>query len=162
MTDDLPIYLMLTSPTGSPSSEVGSQYWWKLTGRDIASMLHAAQYPEEAQREFLSYYKDTLCPLLGGIPSLDDETQVKSWTWDGSAHEYSFELKASTKDFDMRFVAVFSQLRPVNWVALLESAGTGAAIASFASRASGFDDTWYRALKSYLYWFTFPSLHRRL
>ncbi|RYO78264.1 hypothetical protein DL766_007610 [Monosporascus sp. MC13-8B] len=120
MADGSAVFLMLSSAAGRPGSiEAGSQYWWKTTGRDLANMLRAAQYPKETQR----------------IP-------VKSWTWDGSTHEYSFELKESIKTLGVRFVADFSPLRPVNWADPLDSTGTEAAIASFASCVSGFDDTY--------------------
>ncbi|KAI1308335.1 aromatic prenyltransferase [Xylaria venustula] len=116
--------------------EVGSQYWWETTGRDLANMLHAAEYPEHIQQAFLSYYNDFICPHLGDA--------------DGSTHEYSFEIRGSTKTLYVRFVADFSQLRPVDWDNPLNCARTETVIASLASRAPGFDDTWYRALKKSL------------
>ncbi|KAI1142738.1 aromatic prenyltransferase [Hypoxylon sp. FL0543] len=151
MAVDSSLYVSLSSATGSlPSNGTGSQYWWATTGRDLANMLRVAKYPERTQRAFLSYYKDFLCPLLGDAVNQGDERQMKSWTWDGSTHEYSFELKGSTKTLDVRFVADFGQLRPVDWRNPLSSANTEAAIASLASRAPDFDETWYRALKEHL------------
>ncbi|KUJ21270.1 aromatic prenyltransferase [Mollisia scopiformis] len=148
MTDDPTGSQRLSSAAIRPSShKSSSSYWWSTTGRDLANMLQAAQYPEETQRQFLSYYKNTLCPMLGDDPSPSNALHEKSWTWDGSTHEYSFEFKGSTKDPEVRFVADFSQLRPVDWTDLLNNEGTESAIASFACRASGFDDTWYQALK---------------
>ncbi|KAI1172936.1 aromatic prenyltransferase [Nemania sp. FL0916] len=133
-----------------PVSSTSSQYWWKTTGRDLANMLHTANYPENTQHTFLEYYKNVLCPLLGNPINESDAMHAKSWTWDGSTHEYSFEIKGSTKALDVRFVADFSQLRPVNWNNPLSPACTEAVISSFASRAPGFNDTWYRALKAFL------------
>ncbi|KAI1824031.1 aromatic prenyltransferase [Xylaria intraflava] len=129
-----------------PHCDTGSQYWWDTTGRDLAYMLHNANYPKDTQHKFLTYYKDILCPLLGGPSRRDDVTQAKSWTWDGSTHEYSFEMKGSSKLLDVRFVADFGELRPVNWENPLSSANTETVISSFASRAPGFDDTWYKSL----------------
>ncbi|CAJ2502749.1 Uu.00g101430.m01.CDS01 [Anthostomella pinea] len=150
MTDGSPVFLELGTPAdGAASMSDGSQYWWKTTGRDLANMLHAAQYPETTQRVFMSYYRDNLCPLMGGDPNAGDEANLKSWVWDGSTHE-CFELKGSMKDPEVRFVVDFSQLRPVEWANPLSPAVTDAAIASFAARAPVFDDTWYQALKEYM------------
>ncbi len=107
MAGSPPSVLPSSSTAGSDTAEAGSLYWWKTTGCDLARMLHAANYPEEVQRTFLSYYKDDFIPLLGNAPGPEDE---RSWTWDGSTHEYSFELKGSTKALDVRFVADFSHL----------------------------------------------------
>lgn len=151
MAGDSPVFISLDSASdGGCSLKPGCEYWWKTTGRDLANMMHVAQYPEETQHSFLSYYRKNLCPLLGASPSPGDEAQAKSWTWDGSTHEYSFEFKGSTSAVEVRFVADFSLLRPMNPTAPLDYSGTEAAIASFSSRTSGFDETWYRALKGYL------------
>jgi len=53
----------------------GPSYWWSTSGRDLANMLHEANYPEEAQRSFLSFYQTVICPQLGRQP---DANSTKS------------------------------------------------------------------------------------
>ncbi|KAI0380363.1 aromatic prenyltransferase [Hypomontagnella monticulosa] len=145
------IFLSLTSAGRSLDfNEAGSQYWWETTGRDLANMLRVAKYPDRTQRSFLLYYKDFLCPLLGSAVEPNNETHMKSWTWDGSTHEYSFELKASSKAPDVRFVADFGQLRPVDWEKPLDSTNTEKVVSSLATCVPEFDDTWYQALKTFM------------
>ena len=128
-------------------------YWWSTSGRDLSSMLHEANYPEEVQRHFLSFYRDTICSQLGPRP---DSTSTKSGVgWDGSPFEYSFELKGSTKSQTVRFVVDLSQLRPADKTNPLSMATTQKVVDSLAERTPGFDDTWYRALAR---WFVHSHL----
>lgn len=148
-----PVYQSLdTDSAGSrivdPENEVAAwSYWWSTSGRDLSNMLHEANYPENAQRQFLTYFKDTLCPLLGSRP---DSNSTKSGVgWDGNPFEYSFEVKASTKTPTVRFVVDVSQLRPADKFNPLSITNAQNALDSLAARTSGFDDSWYRALSKY-------------
>lgn len=128
-------------------------YWWNTSGRDLSNMLHEANYPEEVQRHFLSYYRDTICPLLG---ARHGSTSTKSGVgWDGNPLEYSFELKGSTKSQSVRFVVDLTELRPANKANPLSMATTQKVVNALAERTPGFDDTWYRVLKE---WFVYSHL----
>ena len=128
-------------------------YWWNTSGRDLSNMLHEADYPEEVQAHFLSYYRDNICPLLGARP---DSTSTKSGVgWDGNPLEYSFELKGSTKKPSVRFVVDLSELRPADENNPLSMATTQKVVDALAERTPGFDDTWYRVLKE---WFVYSHL----
>lgn len=130
-------------------------YWWSTSGRDLSNMLHEANYPEEVQRHFLSYFRDTICPQLGPRP---DGTSTKSGVgWDGNPFEYSFELKSSTKSQAVRFVVDLSQLRPVNKASPLSIENTQKVVDSLAERTPGFDDTWYRALTRWFFHSHLPA-----
>ena len=130
-----------------------AQYWWKTTGRDLANMLHEAEYPEEAQRQFLSFYRDNVCPHLGSHP---DNTSAKSAIGkDGDPFEYSFEFKGSTKNPGVRFGVDLSSLRPVDTASPLGIATSQKVIDALGQRTPGFDDTWYRALCG---WFVYSHL----
>lgn len=119
-------------------------YWWNTSGRDLANMLHEAGYSEEIQRQFLAYYRDTICPRLGHRPR---EGSTKSGVGrDGNPFEYSFELKGSTKKQAVRFVVDVNQLRPVDKTSPLSIVHSQQVVDSLAGRTAGFDDTWYRAL----------------
>ncbi|RYP47235.1 hypothetical protein DL768_006678 [Monosporascus sp. mg162] len=107
MADGSPVFLMLSSA----ATEAGSQYWRKTTGRDLANMLHAAQYLEETQRAFLSYYKIPSVHSWTVPQSPTEKKLVKSWTWAGSTSEYSFEPKESAKALDVRSVVDFNPLQ---------------------------------------------------
>ncbi|KAL9594759.1 MAG: hypothetical protein Q9219_006845 [cf. Caloplaca sp. 3 TL-2023] len=129
-----------------------SSYWWNTSGRDLANMLHEAGYSEEAQRQFLSFYRDTICPRLGHRPEKDS---VKSGVGrDGNPFEYSFELKESTKKQAVRFVVDVTQLRPTNQIDPLDTTHTQQVVDTLARSTPGFDDTWYRSL---LQWFLPPG-----
>ncbi|KAK7737389.1 hypothetical protein SLS53_006694 [Cytospora paraplurivora] len=129
-------------------SNADVRYWWSTTGRDIANMMAVAAYPEETQHSFLSYYHDAICPLLGSAPNATDPNHSKSWTWDGSTHEYSFEFKKGEANRpEVRFVLDVSRLRPVDAANPLTPLPSDVLIETFASRTPGFDNTWYRALK---------------
>lgn len=128
-------------------------YWWKTSGRDLSNMLHEANYPEEVQRQFLSYYRDSICPLLGARP---DSTSSKSGIGaDGNPLEYSFELRGSTKKKSVRFVVDLTELRPADRNNILGMETTQKVIDSLAEKTPGFDDTWYRVLKD---WFVYAHL----
>ena len=107
-------------------------------------MLHEANYPKEAQRQFLSFYLDNLCPQLGSHP---DSTSGKSGIGkDGDVFEYSFEFKGSTKNSGVRFGADLSLLRPVDTANPLSIAASQKVVDALGKRTPGFDDTWYRAM----------------
>ncbi|KAH9210396.1 aromatic prenyltransferase [Leptodontidium sp. 2 PMI_412] len=128
-------------------------YWWNTSGRDLSNMLHEANYPEEVQRQFLSYYRDNICPLLGARP---DNSSAKSGVgWDGNPLEYSFELRGSTKKKSVRFVVDLSELRPADKNNTLSMATTQKVVDALAEKTPGFDDTWYRVLKE---WFVYSHL----
>ena len=121
-----------------------SSYWSMTSGRDLSNMLSAADYPEDVQHCFLSFYRDTVCPELGNRP---DRTSTKSGlTWDGSPFEYSFELKNSTRSQAVRFAVDLSQLRPRNKTNPLSMEGVQKVVNSLAERTNEFNDTWYRGL----------------
>lgn len=139
--------------------EPGENYWWRTTGREIFNMMKVAAYPQATRNAFLSYYHDVMCPLLGAAPDASDPRQAKSWTWDGSTHEYSFELtKGETHRPKVRFVLDVSCLRPVDSANPLNLVPTDMLIHTFAGRAPGFDSTWYRALRRF---FDYSHLPRR-
>ncbi|KAJ5497538.1 hypothetical protein N7463_009525 [Penicillium fimorum] len=129
---------------------VGSEaqpYWWATSGRDLARMLQEAEYPEDAQRQFLSFFKETICPRLGGPPA---EDSVRSGVgWDGNPFEYSFELKSSSNTQSVRFVVDASPLRPADETNPLGIENSEAILGALAARTPGFDDTWYRALREW-------------
>jgi hypothetical protein len=58
-------------------------------------MMEEAGYPEETKRQFLTFYRDVICPLLANKPTSDSLPTAVGW--DGNPFEYSFEFKASTK-----------------------------------------------------------------
>ena len=155
-----PVFQSLDTEAANPkatdtttNTEAVTPYWWNTSGRDLANMLHEAHYPEEVQRHFLSYYRDTICPLLG---ARHDSTSTKSGGgWDGNPLEYSFELKGSTKSQSVRFVVDLSELRPADKTNPLSMATTQKVVDALAEKTPGFDDTWYRVLKD---WFVYSHL----
>jgi DMATS type aromatic prenyltransferase len=123
-----------------------SAYWWLTSGSDLANMMLEAGYPDEVQRQFLTYYRQTLCPLLGRQPSA--KSAKSGLGWDGSPFEYSFELKSSSASESVRFGVDFANLSPPDGddAGPLDITGIQKVVDSLAGRTVGFDDTWYRSL----------------
>lgn len=126
-------------------------YWWRTSGQDLSRMLEEAGYPQEAKRQFLNYFRETICPTLGGKP--DSNALRTAVGWDGSPFEYSFEFKESTKSAGVRFVVDLTQLRPGDKSAPLTTKTTENVIESLAKRTPLFNDNWV-GLKHSLYTFT--------
>ncbi|RLL97902.1 hypothetical protein CFD26_105210 [Aspergillus turcosus] len=134
-------------PESLGSASETQPYWWLTSGRDLARMLQEAQYPEDAQRQFLLFFRDTLCPMLGGRPEADS---LRSGVgWDGNPFEYSFELKSSGGAQTVRFVIDVSPLRPADEANPLGIRNFEIVLDALAKRTPGFDDTWYRSLRKW-------------
>ena len=131
----------LTTTTNDISTE--TEYWWKTTGQDLANMLNQANYPEEAQRKFLSFYHSYVCPQLGSRPS---STSAKSPVGkDGDCIEYSFEFKGTTANPGVRFGIDLSPLRPIDKENPLSIVPSQTVIDALKKQPK-FDVTWYNAM----------------
>ncbi|KAL4744591.1 tryptophan dimethylallyltransferase-domain-containing protein [Aspergillus terricola var. indicus] len=134
-------------------SSAEQPYWWKTSGRDLARMLQQADYPHNTQQRFLTFFKETICPHLGGPP---DTNSLRSGVgWDGNPFEYSFELKNTSNAPTVRFVVDVSPLRPADEDNPLGIANFEAVLDELGQRTPGFDDTWYRSLRGW-----FVHVHR--
>lgn len=58
MSDDSKLQLQAWKTLSKylPGSNEDQEYWWKLTGRHVASLLEAAEYPLEKQYECLLFH----------------------------------------------------------------------------------------------------------
>lgn len=130
-----------------PTTEPKVPYWWMTSGRDLARMLHEADYPADAQRQFLVFFRDTICPALGGRP---ESNSLRSGVgWDGNPFEYSFELKNTSKETAVRFVVDVSSLRPADEAHPLGIKNFESVLSTLSNATPGFDDTWYASLKNW-------------
>ncbi len=129
------------------SSSAGS-YWWLTSGRDLSIMLQEANYLEAVQERFLEFYRDVICPQLGGRPS--DASGESSIVWDGTPLEYSFELRDSTGDIKVRFTVDLSQLNPIDLSNPLGTAPARKVISLLPGIVPGFDDTWASSLIQFM------------
>ncbi|OAG11210.1 aromatic prenyltransferase [Paraphaeosphaeria sporulosa] len=131
-------------PNG-PFAESTSLYWWETSGRDLARMLQEANYPADAQRQFLVFFRDTICPALGARP---ERNSLRSGVgWDGNPFEYSFELKNSSAEVAVRFVVDVSALRPADEAHPLSIKNFETVLNKLSNATPGFDDTWYKSLE---------------
>ncbi|KAJ5701268.1 hypothetical protein N7488_008816 [Penicillium malachiteum] len=157
-TQTTPVFKALAEAPFSDSSlseeaKQNALYWWNTSANDLARMLHQADYSEEVQRGFLSYYRDNICPRLGGKP--DKNSADSGVGWDGNPLEYSFELKGSTKKKSVRFVVDLTELRPADHSNPLSMKHTQEMVDLLAEKTPNFDDTWYKVLKN---WFVYAHL----
>ncbi|KAI1366445.1 aromatic prenyltransferase [Xylaria arbuscula] len=107
-------------------------------------MMSVAEYSQEARRQFLDFFRDTIIPRLGSRP---DSTSGRSgMAWDGSPFEYSFELKGSSSTPSVRFVVDLARLRPSDIDFPLNTSNTQRVIDVLAQRIRGFNDTWHQSL----------------
>ena len=134
----------ITAPSQTVLSvtEEGSSYWWRTSGLDLSRMLEEANYPEEVQRQFLDYYRDNICPLLGDKPKRNSKPAAVGW--DGNPFEYSFEFKGSTQKAGVRFVVDLSELRPSNKENPLSIMNSEKVLDTLVKQSPMFDDAWVR------------------
>jgi DMATS type aromatic prenyltransferase len=132
-------------PDGPASEEI--PYWWLTSGRDLARMLHEADYPTDVQHQFLLFFRDTICPQLGGRP---EPNSLRSGVgWDGNPFEYSFELKSTSKEMAVRFVVDVSALRPADEAHPLDIKNFEDVLNPLPRATPGYDETWYASLKKW-------------
>ena len=144
-----------TSTATNTKNDRESQYWWETTGCDLANILVEADYPEEVQRRFLTFYRDYVCPQLGSRP--DQKSAKSGMGRDGDCFEYSFEFKGSTKNPGVRFGVDLSLLRPVDSANPLSIVKSQEVINEIGKKTLGFDDTWYRALVQFFVYANLPK-----
>ncbi|EED13315.1 cytochrome P450, putative [Talaromyces stipitatus ATCC 10500] len=91
-------------------SNEDQEYWWKLTGRHVASLLEAAEYPLEKQYECLFFHYRWTCfskvPDMGPAPGSDGlPTKWKSLlSLDSTSIEYSWKWNTTIAEPDIRYV----------------------------------------------------------
>ncbi|ERF75914.1 hypothetical protein EPUS_01280 [Endocarpon pusillum Z07020] len=81
-----------------PSRDPDSDYWWRLTGRQLAAVVEAAGYPIMKQYEALLFHYHWTLPSLGAAPRADGvPIKWKSlMSLDGSPIEYSWKWNTAT------------------------------------------------------------------
>lgn len=83
-----------------PPKDTNSDIWWQLTGRQLAAILEAADYPLEKQYEALLFHYHWTVPHMGRAPGprLDPSNKI-SWksllALDGTPIEYSWKWNTS-------------------------------------------------------------------
>ncbi|PGH27438.1 hypothetical protein AJ80_00916 [Polytolypa hystricis UAMH7299] len=76
-----------------PDKDEHHSFWWKVTGRHVARMLHEARYPKERQVELLLFHRFTVVPRLGPKPTSTEpwfKSSVAHGAGDGSPIGYSW------------------------------------------------------------------------
>lgn len=120
--------------------EDAQSYWMRTSGQDLSLMLIEAGYSKECQHEFLSFYQETICPLLGGRP--EPASLPTAVGWDGNPFEYSFEFKGSTKKAGVRFVLDLTELRPARKQRLLDVSTVESVLDVLRKKSPLYDETW--------------------
>ncbi|KAJ5153195.1 VrtC [Penicillium canariense] len=78
-----------------PDKDENHSFWWKVTGSQVARMLHEARYPEQRQIELLLFHRFYVVPRLGPkavaavpqfwsriAPGIGDGSPISySWRW---------------------------------------------------------------------------------
>lgn len=138
---------------------MATPYWWETSGRDLARMLQEAGYPADAQRQFLVFFRDTICPALGERP--EPNSPRSGVGWDGNPFEYSFELKNKSSETSVRFVVDVSALRPADEAHPLSIKNFESVLNTLSRATPGFDDTWYASLKEWFVHSQRPSAEQK-
>jgi DMATS type aromatic prenyltransferase len=118
----------------------GPFYWWRTSGQDLSRMLVEAGYPEECRRQFLDFYRDTICPALGGRP--EPSSRPTAAGWDGNPFEYSFEFKGSNKKAGVRFILDLTELRPARTEKPIDTTTVERVLDVLRKRSPMYDETW--------------------
>ena len=118
----------------------GPSYWWNTSGQDLSRMLIEAGYPEECRRQFLDFYQNTICPLLGGRP--EPSSRPTCAGWDGNPFEYSFEFKGSTKKAGVRFILDLTELRPAREDKPMDMTTVERVLDVLRERSPMYDESW--------------------
>ncbi|WQF88042.1 Putative aromatic prenyltransferase [Colletotrichum destructivum] len=134
-------------------------YWFRTSGQDLARMMYEANYPVETSNRFLTFYRDVVCPLLGGRPQPDSLPTAVGW--DGNPFEYSFEFKGSTKKAGVRFVLDLSEVRPANREYPLSLATVEKVLDVLSTKSPLYDDHWHRSLERWFVYSHKPSERQR-
>ncbi|CAN8095471.1 unnamed protein product [Discula destructiva] len=80
------------------------EFWWQLTGYQLAKMVDAAGYSVERQYEILLFHYQWIVPRLGPAPDADGRAEWKSlMADDGSPLEYSWKWNTTTSKPDVRY-----------------------------------------------------------
>ncbi|KAL4738129.1 tryptophan dimethylallyltransferase-domain-containing protein [Aspergillus similis] len=78
-----------------PDTDENHSFWWRVTGSQVARMLHEARYPEQRQVELLLFHRFYVVPRLGPkavaavpgfwsriAPGIGDGSPISySWRW---------------------------------------------------------------------------------
>ncbi|KAG6015446.1 hypothetical protein E4U43_005292 [Claviceps pusilla] len=149
------------TPSAVPAAQVasrtkrtGSDYWWLTAGHDIAHLMQEASYPDHVRRQFLSFFRQNICPLLGD--EVTPASKKSGLGWDGSPFEYAVDVK---KEGVQQVVALIVDLANLKAPAadgldedpegILSTANARKVIGTMADKTPGFDDTWYRSLLNF-------------
>ena len=141
-------------PSAQNGKRTSSDYWWLTSGHDLAHMMQEAGYPDDVARQFLSYFRQHLCPQLGD--EVTPASRKSGLGWDGSPFEYSFELKSNSTSQSVRFAIDLANLKGPSangdeqeLPGVLDTSGTDKVVETLVGKTIDFDDTWYRSLLSF-------------
>ncbi|KAG6010753.1 hypothetical protein E4U21_004141 [Claviceps maximensis] len=167
---DIPSETLATDDAGR-SKRAGSDYWWLTSGRDLAHLMQESNYPDHVARQFLSYFRQSICPRLGD--EVTPASKKSGLGWDGSPFEYSLELKSTGSSQTVRFGVDLANLKAPaaghgrdggeqekgqesrqdqereDVEGVLSTSGTRKVVDTLVGRTLNFDDTWYRSLLSF-------------
>ncbi|KAB8074616.1 putative dimethylallyl tryptophan synthase [Aspergillus leporis] len=83
-----------------PVGNEDEQFWWKLTGRHLARMMHEAGYPEHRQVECLLFHRFKIVPTFGPQPHSAEpwyRSRVAASAGDGAPISYSWRFGTTDK-----------------------------------------------------------------
>ncbi|KAL8789692.1 MAG: hypothetical protein Q9195_006689 [Heterodermia aff. obscurata] len=111
-----------------PQANSDHDYWWQLTGRQVAALVEAADYPIEKQYEALLFHYHWTVPYMGPAPKANGTpaTWKSLLSLDSSPIEYSWKWNTTKTEPDVRYVTEpigrypGSHLDPLNQHALRE------------------------------------------
>jgi DMATS type aromatic prenyltransferase len=83
-----------------PNDNEDHQFWWKVTGRHVARMLHEAKYPVKRQVELLMFQRYHVVPRLGPRPTSSKpwfKSRIAPGIADGGPINYSWRWNVGNK-----------------------------------------------------------------
>ncbi|KAL4874943.1 tryptophan dimethylallyltransferase-domain-containing protein [Aspergillus karnatakaensis] len=76
-----------------PDTDVHQSFWWRVTGSQVARILHEARYPEQRQIELLLFHRFFVVPRMGPKPvtaAPNFWSRIAPGIGDGSPISYSW------------------------------------------------------------------------
>ncbi|KAG5977056.1 hypothetical protein E4U55_007076 [Claviceps digitariae] len=151
--EHLPSSATQATDNASDSKRTGADYWWLTAGKDLAHMMQESNYPDDVARQFLSYFRQNICPQLGD--AVTPASKKSGLGWDGSPFEYSLEIKSTGSTQTVRVGVDLANLKaPAAGHAapdeasegVLSTSNTRKVVDALVGKTANFDDSWYHSL----------------
>ncbi|KAM4065015.1 tryptophan dimethylallyltransferase domain-containing protein [Hirsutella rhossiliensis] len=136
-----------------PPLHTDSDYWWKLSGPCLATLMEAAGYSAEKQFEALVFHYHWIIPYMGPAPSVDGKLKWPSMfsKLNGMPMTYSWKWNTPTAKPEVRYTLEATNLLSGSEMDPLNQDPTNELLRRLRSVLPSLDLTWMDHFLSTLY-----------